>query len=136
MMSAQREYQIIHERVAARYKRRRKAVANILVTMVLTGILWLLWLTIAPVARMSGTPIMLLLNGVLFLALIYTLAEFVLGELEERALIREIEKEREWQLRSGQKAKNDERFVSLSEDGELEEQIAWDEGQQYHHLRG
>lgn len=135
MMSAQREYQIIHERVAARYRRRKKALSDILVTMTITALMWAAWIMTDPGARM-GAPLLLLLNGVMFLVAIHTLAEFVLGELEERALIREIEKEREWQLRSGQKAKNDERFVSLSEDGELEEQIAWDEGQQYHHLRG
>lgn len=122
-MHEEDNYESIRQRVGARYKRRKKLLSDILITLTITAIMWVAWISTDPVRRM-GAPVLLLLNGVILLVLIRTFAGFVLSEMEERAVLREIEREREWQLSLYEKAKNDERLVRLSHDGELVEMTA------------
>jgi hypothetical protein len=112
-------YDEIRKRVEKRFKRRTSFITDAGM-MLLTGtVLSFLWLNTDPTARVSPV-IMLILVGGLTLAFFDKLVNYVMGELQDRAIQREIEREREYQLGVSEKAKRDDaRALRLSDDGEL-----------------
>src|SRR5262245_27639556 len=114
-------YEEIRQRVEKRFQRRKSFITDIGMMLLIGGGIWLVWLFTDPSARISALwP--LLISGGLFLAGFDQIVGLIMGEFEDRALQREIEREREFQLGLTEKAKReDSPYLQLTDDGELVE---------------
>ena len=114
-------YEEIRQRVEKRFQRRKSFVTDIGMMVLISGGIWLVWLSTDPSARIPALwP--LLISGGLLLAGFDQIVGLIMGELENRAVQREIEREREYQLGLMEKVKRDDSpALRLSDDGELVE---------------
>ena len=121
-----------HKRIHRRFKRRTDFAEHVALFAILTFVPWTLWLFTASDARMSAV-ILLIFTAIVLVAGLSEFFKFLFGELEDRAIQREIEQEREWrlQMRTADKNKNDElRLVNIPDDGELVDIETYDAAQQ------
>lgn len=121
MNDEQIPYEEIRRRVEARIKRRTRLVSNMAVVIVLNVFVWAAWAFTDPQSRIS-LWVPLFLSAACIISFISDVIGLVMGEWQERAIQREIERERQWLLQMAEKTKRDDAaYVRLSDDGELVE---------------
>jgi hypothetical protein len=114
------DYAEIRKRITNRYNNRAEFFSHLVAFGVVNGILWLLlqpegtWFTIAGI-----------FSGLWFMGLVIHFIQYLMKEAQERAIEREIQREREWRLGTREildgeiKRKRDR--LTLNHDGELME---------------
>src|SRR5436190_19044659 len=114
------DYDEIRKRITNRYNNRSEFFSHLVAFVVANGILWLVlqpggtWYTIAGI-----------FTGLWFMGIVIHFIQYLMKEAQERAIDREIQREREWRRGSSEipegeiKRKRDR--LTLNYDGELME---------------
>lgn len=127
-MSSEPNYDEIRKRVKRRYDNRAEFLSHLVAFIIVNGLGW--WFIVRPMGGIVFT-LAALVSGLWGLGVVIHGIQFLTKELQERAIEREIGREREW--RSGfasepdMKRKRDR--LTLSDDGEVLEVIEDDEAQ-------
>ena len=115
-----RDYEEIRKRITNRYNNRAEFFSHLVAYLVVNGVLWMFlqpsgtWFTIAGI-----------FSGLWGMGVVIHFIQYVMKEAQERAIEREIERERAWRRGSGElqdgemKRKRDR--LTLNHDGELME---------------
>jgi hypothetical protein len=114
------DYAEIRKRITNRYNNRSEFFSHLVAFLVANGILW-------GVLQPSGTwyTIAGIFSGLWFMGLVIHFIQYWMKEAQERAIEREIQREREWRRGTGEipegeiKRKRDR--LTLNHDGELME---------------
>ena len=125
-------YEAVHTRVAARYKRRRRYLLNVIGTVGFNVLMWWLWTNTDPSVRLPIPECVLwIITFMGAVDIIKDSVKLLLGELEEWATQNEFE--RSLRLMSatepGEKPKRDvyaDTPMVVSDDGELVEEYRWE----------
>ena len=118
--SMDQDYAEIRKRITNRYNNRAEFYSHLVAYLIVNGIIWILlqpegtWFTLAAI-----------FSGLWGMGLVIHLIQYVMKEAQERAIEKEIERERAWRRNTGDmqegeiKRKRDR--LTLNHDGELME---------------
>ena len=118
--SMDQDYAEIRKRITNRYNNRAEFYSHLVAYLIVNGIIWIL-------LQPEGTwfTLMAIFSGLWGMGLVIHLIQYVMKEAQERAIEKEIERERAWRRNMGEiqegeiKRKRDR--LTLNHDGELME---------------
>jgi hypothetical protein len=122
----------IRDRVTRIYDKRTEFFSHLVAYVMVNGFVWLAWISTDSSARMTWILPAAMSVG-WGMGLIIHMLDFINHIARERAVEREIQKEREWRM-SYEKPKRD-RVTRLSSDGELYDVVDDDETEEESPLR-
>jgi fatty acid desaturase len=125
-MTNEPNYDEIRRRIKRRYDNRAEFLSHLVAFVIVNGLGW--WFIALPMGGIVFT-LAALVSGLWFLGVVIHFIQFLTKELQERAIEREIERERAWRssYASEPDMKRKRERLTLTEDGELLEVIEDDE---------